>query len=36
MGGLPLSIRMDFAKKMDDHVVYFLNFHYIAKTQFKP
>jgi hypothetical protein len=30
MGGLPLSARMSFAKKLDDHVVYFLKVVFIC------
>jgi hypothetical protein len=30
IGGLFLFVRMNFAKKMDDHVVYFKTFYYIC------
>jgi hypothetical protein len=30
MGGLSLYVRMNFAKKMDDHVMYFLFFDYVC------
>jgi hypothetical protein len=34
--GFSLSIRMDFAKKTDDHIVYFLNLTIFDKIQLKP
>jgi hypothetical protein len=30
MGGLSLFVRINFAQKMDDHVVYFKCFNYIC------
>ena len=36
LGSLFLFVRMDFAKKMDDHVVYFFNLTIFDKIQFKP
>ena len=36
MGDLSFFVRMNIAKKTDDHVVYFEFLTIFAKTQFKP